>query len=157
VWPWGGSSTRGTPVFGAGVESSASARPRGATTGRPPWLDDRKAHALGDRPGLYLSIRIRCRNHLCERCGATLRGAVFSGELSLHQGETPNSFSMSFHHRVRYARLAEFREVLSDDALPWPTVREGLAFVGKVERLRFYFVFHNGHGHSPHASYRGAV
>jgi hypothetical protein len=41
------------------------------------------------------------------------------------------------HHRVRQARLAEFREVLNDNALPQLAIlpRDGLALVGKVERL----------------------
>jgi len=44
------------------------------------------------------------------------------------------------HHRVRQARLAEFREVENDSALPQPTVlpREGFALIGKVERLSFF-------------------
>src|SRR5262249_29127087 len=51
------------------------------------------------------------------------------------------------HHRVLQARLAEFREVLDDGALPWFSIllRDGLAFVGKVERLRFRFVLSYKH------------
>jgi hypothetical protein len=41
------------------------------------------------------------------------------------------------HHRVRQARFAEFREVLSDGALPKLAIllRARLAFVGKAQRL----------------------
>jgi len=45
------------------------------------------------------------------------------------------------HHRVRQARLAEVRKVLSDGLLPYPIIRLGdLPFMGKVECFSLFIV-----------------